>query len=81
MAQGCSQPWAHSVRTGDAGLSLREAVFGLSVPQSYDEWAAHPMHIQMCRQHYRQVHRRDGYTLGYRLRDGKMQVYVKEEHY
>jgi hypothetical protein len=81
MAQGCSQPWAHSILANLVRLEIREAVFGLSLPESYDEWRAHPQFIQMCKQHYKQVHRKDGYTLGYRLRNGKIRAYVKEDHY
>lgn len=73
MAQGCKKPWASAVRAGDVNVRIREAVFGLEPGEV--------QLIAMCREHYRQVHRADGYTLGYHLRGGKIKAYVIAEHY
>lgn len=73
MAQGCNSPWATLIRAGDISLRIREAVFGLEPGQT--------QLVAMCQKHYRQVHRKDGYTLGYRMRSGKLRTYVISEHY
>lgn len=81
QATGCSRPWATAVPTGDIRLSLRQAIFDIDMPHSYEEWQKQGHTIQMCREHYRLIHRKDGVTLGYRVRNGKISAYVKEEHF
>jgi hypothetical protein len=37
--------------------------------------------VAICKPHYKMLHRADGITLGYRVRQGKLQAYVKDVHY
>lgn len=81
QASGCPRPWVTAVLKGAVSLALREAIFNMPAPESYEEWEAQGQLLVMCREHYRLIHKRDGVTLGYRAHNGKVRAYVREEHY
>lgn len=80
-AVNCQEGAVTWIPTGELSPSLLDAVFEIPRTESYEDWASQPQVLGLCRVHYRQIRRRDGYTLGYRLRNGKIRAYVKEEHF
>jgi hypothetical protein len=75
FAPVCPERAATEVLKGLISLPLREAVLGDAGTDPRIQFVA------VCRKHYRQLHRRDGVTLGYRKVDGKVRAYIKEEHW
>jgi hypothetical protein len=80
-APGCGERVSCYIPFGEVRETLRQALFDLDTPASYAEWQAHPFTIRMCARHYRMTRSRDGRTLAFQYRNGKIRAYVKEEHY
>lgn len=77
----CDAPAAVLIHAGEVRLPLRQALLGYELPSSYDEWAANPRVYWLCKKHHRYLLRQDGYTLGYRMRNGKISAYVIDQHF
>jgi len=66
---GCDAKWAVLLPSNALSYKTANAI----IPDGKDE-------ALLCSRHYRAIRNKEGYTLGYRMVNGKIRGYVKEWH-
>ena len=78
----CTAKWGVLFSSAEIKPSLMPVLFGLPpYPTSYEEWERYPQGICVCQRHYRALRNKHGTELGYRMRNGRVERYVKDYYF
>jgi len=79
---GCTAPVGVWFNGANIKPSLMPSLFGLPpAPRSYAEWERYPAFVGTCQRHWRAMRNKHGTELGYRMRDGKTERFVKDYYF
>jgi hypothetical protein len=80
LALNCTANWTYLINARDVQDRYIEAILGSDILEIVNcKYGLNT--LALCRKHYKWIRTRDGFTLGYRIINGRTRAYVKEEYF